>query len=148
MAMAKRSTKIKRQPGRPPEDVPAKVADEIIAAIAAGQTLRSWCEEKESRPCFATVYKWMAKDEGFRRRMSEARTTGFDAIAEEMLVESMRRPEDQLDLNWKKLRVDTVLRLLSKWDPSRYGDRQQVDHGGGVSINVITGVPKREQADS
>ena len=76
--------------------------------------------------------------------MAEARTTGFDAIAEEMLVESMRRPEDQLDLNWKKLRVDTVLRLLSKWDPKRYGDRQQVDHGGGMQITLVTGVPDEE----
>ena len=142
--MARKKVQPKRPKGRPPEDVPANVADEIISAIAAGQTLRSWCDEQESRPCFATVYKWMAKDEDFRRRMAEARTTGFDAIAEEMLVESMRRPEDQLDLNWKKLRVDTVLRLLSKWDPKRYGDRQQVDHGGGMQITLLTGVPDEE----
>jgi hypothetical protein len=39
------------------------------------------------------------------------------------------------------LQIDTRLRLLGKWDPSRYGDRQAVAHEGGVTLHVITGVP-------
>jgi hypothetical protein len=41
----------------------------------------------------------------------------------------------------QRLRVDSRKWLLSKVLPKLYGDRVAVDHGGGVAINVTTGVP-------
>jgi hypothetical protein len=117
-----------------------KVADEIIDAISNGESLRSWCRGP-GRPSFVTVYNWLAKDEQFALRFKEARARGFDAIADDCRDVAGSAPTDQLDLNWKKLRIDTALRLLGKWDPSRYGDKVGIDHGGSVTINVVTGLP-------
>jgi hypothetical protein len=130
----------KRPRGRPPEPVPSRFADEIIEAISNGESLRAWCRVK-GRPTFTTVYDWISKDEQFALRFKEARRRGFDAIADECKVIASSQPNDQLDLNWKKLQIDTALRLLGKWDPSRYGDKVGIDHGGGITLNVITGVP-------
>jgi hypothetical protein len=52
------------------------------------------------------------------------------------------RPEDQLELNWKKVQIDLNLRLMSKWDPAGYGDKQQVEHNGGIQIVLKTNVPE------
>lgn len=127
--------------GRPPEPVPEAIATEILECIANGESLRGWCRGAKGRPSFTTVYDWLKKDEQFALRFKEARTAGFDAIADECQIIASEAPTDQLDLGWKKLQIDTRLRLLGKWDPSRYGDRQQVAHEGGVNIVLKTGVP-------
>jgi hypothetical protein len=118
-----------------------RVADEIIAAISNGESLRAWCRGP-GRPCFTTVYDWLAKDAEFALRFKEARNRGFDAIADDCRNIASSQPTDQLDLNWKKLQIDTALRLLGKWDPNRYGDKVGVEHGGGIIMNVITNVPR------
>ena len=79
---------------------------------------------------------------------SRAREDGQDVMSEECKELADIPPEGPQDVAWRKLQIETRLKLLAKWNPKKYGDRQQVDHGGGVSINVITGVPKRDQADS
>jgi len=137
--MEKKSTK-KRPRGRPLEPVPSQFAEEIIKIISNGESLRSWCRTP-GHPSFTTVYDWLRKDEQFALRFKEARNCGFDAIADECKVIAGTQPTDQLDLNWKKLQIDTALRLLGKWDPARYGERVGVDHGGSVTINVVTGLP-------
>lgn len=149
--MASKKAQPKRPRGRPKGSVEYELdeyAESICEWLATGKTLRAWCESSQFHPTFRTVYGWMHANPDFFARAQVARQMGCDALADEMSAVASTPPTDQLDLNWKKLRIDTVLRLLSKWDPRRYGDRQQVDHGGGVSINVITGVPKRDQADS
>jgi hypothetical protein len=52
------------------------------------------------------------------------------------------QPLDQVEVAWRRLQVDTRLKLLAKWNPKKYGDRQQLDHGGNISIVVNTGVPR------
>ena len=140
----RRSNTTKRKVGRPVEPVPADAADEIIECISNGESLRGWCRGAPGRPCFTTVYDWLQKDTTFALRFKQARSIGFDAIADECQIIASERPEDPLELGWKKLQIDTRLRLLAKWDPARYGDRQQVDHGGGMQITLVTGVPDEE----
>ena len=33
------------------------------------------------------------------------------------------------------------MKRLACWSPNKYGNRVALDHAGGVSINVVTGVP-------
>lgn len=137
-----RSKQPERRPvGRPKESVPEAVAAQILDCIANGESLRGWCRSGKDRPTYTTVYEWLRKDEQFSARFKEARRAGFDAIADECQIIATEPPTDQLELGWKKLQIDTRLRLLGKWDPSRYGDRQAVAHEGGVTLHVITGVP-------
>ena len=127
--------------GRPKEAVPEAMVEQILNCIANGESLRSWCRGGKDRPTFTTVYEWLRKDEQFSARFKESRKVGFDAIAEECQIIASEPPSDQLALGWKKLQIDTHLRLLGKWDPARYGDRQAVAHEGGITLTVTTGVP-------
>ena len=50
---------------------------------------------------------------------------------------------DRANTEWisrSKLRVETRLKLLAKWDPKRYGDKITQEHvgadGGGIDMNV------------
>jgi hypothetical protein len=83
----------------------------------------------------------MDKDEDFVRRIARAREDGYDVIADQCMVLADLEPTDPLHVNWRRLQVETRLKLLAKWNPKKYGDRQTVDHAGGVTLNVITGVP-------
>ena len=41
-----------------------------------------------------------------------------------------------------RLQVDARKWLLSKLAPKKYGDKVGVQHEGGVTLNVVTGVPE------
>jgi len=36
-----------------------------------------------------------------------------------------------------KLRVETRLKLLAKWNPRKWGDRQQIEHSGKVGLESL-----------
>jgi hypothetical protein len=36
----------------------------------------------------------------------------------------------------RKLRIDTRLKLLAKWNPKKYGDKQAIEHSGEVTFGL------------
>lgn len=144
--------------GRPPEAVPEKAAEEILAWIASGQTLREFCRQK-GKPAWRTVYDWLEKDQEFRARFARARDMGHDAIAEEALAiadtpvegETITEDEDGTKtvtgdmLGHRKLQVDTRLKLLAKWNPKKYGDKVDVAHTGTVTLEQLILESQKEQ---
>jgi hypothetical protein len=84
----------------------------------------------------------MAADKDFDLRIARAREDGYDVIADQCMVLADIEPTDPLHVGWRRLQVETRLKLLAKWNPKKYGDRQTVDHAGGVNLTVITGVPR------
>ena len=68
--------------GRPSTKPDPVIVNEIIEWIAHGNTLRSYCRQK-NKPNWRTIYNWLEKDEGdFIARFAHARDMGADAIAE------------------------------------------------------------------
>jgi len=123
--------------------------DEIIAWVSSGQTLRAFCRQ-EGKPAQSAVYRWLEADEEFQGRFAHARLVGHDSIAAECVAIADEEPErtahgtDNGYVSWQKNRIWTRLQLLAKWDPKRYGDSTKVTHEGGVTLEVITGVPAQE----
>lgn len=137
--------------GRPAKPIPSTLADEVIAWVEAGKPLAEWCR-LPGKVTRGAVYQWIDKDKEFAARFARARDTGYDVIAEDTAELAELKPGTFVDaagneridpgyVQWQRLRVDTRLKLLAKWSPAKYGDKQSVEHSGGVSINVITGVP-------
>jgi len=120
------------------------IADELVAWIAEGKPMREWCR-LPGKPHFTTVYDWMDRDEGFSLRIARAREDGYDVIADQCMTLADDEPRDQVYVAWRRLQVDTRLKLLAKWNPKKYGDRQAVAHEGGITLNVITGVPDADE---
>lgn len=138
--------------GRSPEPVPQDKADAIIEWISAGKTLREWCRQNDYH--FSSIYDWMDKDESFARRFARAREVGHDVIAEECLAIIDEDPEfvatengshrDGAHISWLKNRAEMRLKLLAKWNPKKYGDKVDLNHGGGISLTVSTGIPDEQ----
>jgi hypothetical protein len=139
---------------------PDSIRDEIVRRISTGETLSSICRDAHM-PERTTVYLWREQDESFNQRFARAREIGYDALAEQVL-EIADTPvmgvitEQVLDKDGKQVGMATVKRedalghrklqtwartqLLAKWDPKRYGDRQQVEHSGSIGLeSLVTG---------
>lgn len=123
-----------------------QVEDEICRRLSEGETLRAICRD-EGMPPWRSVYDWIAQDEGFAARFARAREVGADAIAEETLDILDQPPErtntehgDKVDsgyVAWQKNRAEQRLKLLAKWFPKKYGDKQEID------LNVNSALAER-----
>lgn len=132
-----------------------EILDEIVERISLGEPLRQICRD-EHMPAWRTFYDWVRDDKELAARIARARDLGFDAIAEETLEIADDSRNDYVDrINEKtgqtarvfdaenvqrsKLRIETRLKLLTKWSPRKYGDRAAVEltgaNGGPVQIN-------------
>lgn len=116
-------------------------AAEICLRLSEGEPLRQICRD-EHMPAWTTVYNWINENPTFAERIARARELGFDAIAQEAL-EIADTPEQGEEvtvkadgseetkradmLGHRKLRIETRLKLLAKWDPKRYGERTHVE---------------------
>jgi hypothetical protein len=91
------------------------------------------------------VYDWMMKDPELSTAIARARDVGYDAMAEECLDIAdnagndwmARLDADGVQVGWQvngdhiqrsKLRIETRLKLLAKFNPKRYGDK--IVHAG------------------
>jgi transposase-like protein len=121
-----------------------EIVERIISDIEEGIPLAETC--RKLGLARSTVYYWADKYEDFAGRIARARIVGFDAIAEETLEIADDATNDWMERNVSedaptsyvanaehiarsKLRIETRLKLLAKWDPRRYGDK--LAHVGG-----------------
>ena len=138
--------------GRPSTKPDPVVVNEIIEWIAHGNTLRSYCRQKNKHN-WRTIYNWLEKDDGdFIARFAHARDMGADAIAEECLEIIDAPPPlcgsegntrlDPAAVQMQKNRVEARLKLLAKWNPKKYGDKLGVEAEGNINLTIATGVPQ------
>jgi hypothetical protein len=137
-----------------------QLKDEICDRLAKGEPLRQICRD-EHMPSWRTVYDWINADEEFASRITRARDLGFDAIAEECfdIADNAtndwmeRRDKDDVPAGYvlngdhvqrSKLRIETRLKLLAKWNPKKYGDRQDINLTGKLEVaDAIVAARKR-----
>lgn len=123
-----------------PEQATA-IKDAAVEWIASGKTLLAFCRQP-SMPSRRQIDDWRIEDPEFRARLARARSDGFEHLADECLEIADDSKQDTIetetgercDTEWvqrSKLRIETRLKLLACWDPSRYGDRA---HGRRVQI--------------
>lgn len=120
-----------------------EIIDEICERMSAGEPLAAICRS-EHMPGLRTVYDWAERDADLSARIARAREEGEDAIAAECLTIADNATNDWMERNGQdapgyslngehvqrsKLRIDTRLKLLAKWNPKKYGER--LDHTSG-----------------
>ena len=137
--------------GRPKRLEPdKKIMEEVLFWISSGQTLRSYCRQ-DGKPCFSTIYAWINKSVEFSERFARARELGSDMIADNIMETMNETPriiegeQSRIDPSWvalQKAKADVALKLLSKWFPSRYGDKINADVQGDIKLVINTGVPE------
>lgn len=122
--------------GKPTAYTEAK-ADFIVEGLSRGIPLAELCRN-EGMPHPSTVRDWAAARPDFGLAISRARDDGEDVIAVDCLAiaddarnDYMESLDDGGKKSWKlngehiqrsKLRIETRLKLLAKWNPKKYGE--------------------------
>lgn len=120
---------------------------EVCKRLSLGEPLAQICRDAHM-PGVTTVWEWAKASKEFTEAIAYARELGFDAIAEECMEiadDKTRdfKPSDKgpafdgEHVQRSKLRIETRLKLLAKWDPKRYGEKQQVEMSGAVDMAAI-----------
>jgi len=143
--------KAKLPHGRPSKFTP-EIAQEICCRLSKGEPLAQICRD-EHMPSVTTVGTWRLNDSEFSDRIARAREEGFDAIAEECLEIADNATNDYMlkkdgaeegrfdseHVQRSKLRIETRLKLLAKWDPKRYGEKLAI--GGASDLPPLQTLP-------
>lgn len=144
-----------KRPGRKPAAAMSEaIFLSICLEIAGGTPLREICRRPDM-PSKSSFYDWLEDDSdpqahsGRIARYARARKLGFDNIAEEALeiaddgrndwIERHDPDNPGYDYNGEhvarsRLRVDTRLKLLAKWDPKGYGERLALSDPDGKPL--------------
>lgn len=144
-----------KKTGRPSKYTP-EIAQEVFRRISTGEPLLQICKD-ERMPKRQTFYDWLASDDSLSVQFARAREEGCEAMADETLVIADERPEInpiidsktgeviRIDLSsayiqWQRNRIDTRLKLLACWNPSKYGTKVQMggDPKNPLKIEVKT----------
>ena len=138
------SAPVKRKVGRPAlTKAPEPLASEVITWLAQGKTLTAF-SSRQGKPDRVTVFRWIQADPEFAQRYREAREAGLEAMFEQCGEIADIEPETPVQAAWRRYQIDTKLKILRMANPAKYGEKVAVDHGGGIVLNVITGVPDGE----
>jgi len=138
-----------KAPGRP-STFTQEIADEICRRLAQGEPLEKICRD-DHMPSSRTVLRWKDASEAFMSDIACAREAGFDRIASDCLDIADETSNDTLstehgdrpNTEWisrSKLRIETRLKLLAKWDPKRYGDKITQEHTNPDGSGLFTGI--------
>jgi ethanolamine ammonia-lyase small subunit len=138
----------KKPNGRPTKYTPA-VFEEILVRLTEGEPLRQICRD-EHIPAWRTIYSWLAADKDLSARFAHARDLGMDAIFEDALAiadnplygfkttesdkGSYVTREDML--GHRKLQIETRFKMLSKWNPKKYGDKQIISGDADSPLEI------------
>jgi hypothetical protein len=118
--------------GRPSAYTP-ELLEEICDRLAKGEPLAAICRD-DHMPSDRTVRNWMGRGD-VSSDIARAREVGFDAIAARLRETARGRGDSAQDVQRDKLIIETDLKLLSKWDPKRYGDKLAI--GGDAEAGPI-----------
>lgn len=134
-----------------PSDYTQELADRICGQLAEGISLRTVCKG-EGMPVASTVFLWLRTHEGFSEQYARAKEESADALVEEMMDIADDGSNDWMEIhdkenvgyrqngeaiNRSRLRVDTRKWVASKLKAKKYGDKQQVEHSGSLTLESL-----------
>jgi len=104
------------------------LADTICARLAAGESLRTICEDPDL-PHIATVLRWVDTIPAFGEQYARAREVQADAFAEEIVGIA----DTCTDAAKARVQIDARKWLAGKLRPKKWGE---VERSGGVAVQI------------
>jgi hypothetical protein len=154
--MKPKEPKEPKKPRGRPSKYTDELAKEICDRLSLGEPLAQICRD-DHMPAVATVSDWKQAHANFSVGFARAREEGFDVIAESCLeiaddakndyMEKLVRDGDEQakkameydseHVQRSKLRIETRLKLLAKWDPRRYGEKVETTLKGSLGVTMV-----------
>jgi hypothetical protein len=101
------------------------MGNRICDKLTEGISLRKLCAS-DKYPAASTVFVWLDRNPSFAERYTRAR----EAATEDMLEEIFEIADNPaLDVQDKRVRIDTRKWAMGKLKPKRYGEKQTLDVG-------------------
>jgi len=129
----------KRGKGRPSK-FNQELADEICHRLSLGQTMASICNDSHM-PDYGTLWRWTRENGDFQEESARARETGTHALADQCIAIA---DDPTLDPADKRIRIDTRIRLIGKWNQKKYGDKIEVEANQSNNIRLSFTIPHRD----
>lgn len=126
--------------GRPSTYTP-ELVEAVLAHLEDGLCV-SEIAALDGMPKVRTIYQWQEAHPEFAQAYARAHDAGVRCNEGELLRVARTKPADSVEATAQRTLVDTLKWRLSKRLPKDFGDRQQVEHSGGVRLDVVTGVPE------
>ena len=125
---------------------PSLFSDELAAniceRIAEGERLTDICKQP-GMPNRRTVWRWTTERQEFRDELARATETATHGLVDELVAVCRTKSADSVEAADKRTLTENY-RWLAARLLAVYRDRQQVEHSGGVTLQVVTGVPEPE----
>jgi hypothetical protein len=118
-------------PAGRPTDYNQEIAEMILDKLADGKPMKVICKE-EGMPCYMSVLRWQRRHPEFGDLVARAKVDGTHALADECIEIADEKKADPAD---RRVRIDTRLRLIGKWNATIYGDKVAV--GGADDMPAI-----------
>jgi hypothetical protein len=135
---------------------------EICARLAKGEPMAVICRDPHM-PGVTTLWEWQQADAQIAESIARARLAGEEELAAQCLeiadtprmgVKKVTKPltmrnsegdvvptGEMLEeitegdmIEHRKLQIDARLKLLAKWNPKKWGDKQQIEHSVDQSL--------------
>lgn len=135
--------KAKKPTGRPSQYSKEK-CDNVVELMHQGVWITEAC--RKSGLAISSFLKYCDEDhDGLRERSMRAREVCYEVmghktieLAQTMpLTNPMTGAIDSAAVQWHKLQIETMFRLLGKLSPKRWGDKIELDHSGKVGIEAL-----------
>ena len=137
-------TKTKSNAGRP-TIYSEELIERICEQISNGKSLRAVCRAKDM-PSMSTVMVWLGENDEFSEQYRKATEQREDFHFEEMMEIADKVLPESAEVAKAKLQIDTRKWVLSRMNPKKYGDKQQMEHSGDVAVNMISELMKELSA--
>ena len=133
------------------------IANNVLAEISKGISLSKACKHLDLN--YSTVWNWINdEDNKYFDNSLRVYEAGCDALADECIDIADEKSSDSVELEdgrvvvnneviqRSRLRIDTRMRLIGKWNKSKYGDRQVIQ-STNTNINLDKDAGTMTQAE-
>ena len=132
--------------GRPSKYTP-ELAERICEAISLGQYLGKICEAPDM-PHRVTVHRWMDEYPEFATRYARARELQADVMDEDILSASRAVLAGEIDPRAGAVAIGGFQWRAGRLNAQRYGDRQQVDVSGKLTLEQIVAAAMKPKGEN
>lgn len=124
-----------------PDAYTPEIHDKLIERLMLGRSLLSICRD-DDMPSHATILRWRKKYPELDEAIPRARSEGSHVLAEQCLEIA---DDKNLDPQDRRVRIDTRMRLIGKWNARAYGDKLAI--GGADDLPPVRTIDASRLSD-
>ena len=114
------------------------IMTQILARISQGEALVTILRD-DGMPVYQTVMNWLDNDPDLVDKYARAREASADADADRVKDVADRTLSGEYDPQAARVAIDALKWSAGKRKPKVYGDKLDVNHGGGITVNIPQG---------